>query len=117
MPTTLSPWAWKATAGLHHPRRHWDANLKVWHHGFLNVFIAGLLAQIHPLTEADVVEILADRDGAHFRFGDDSLGWKNWSCTTQQIMELRITSATTFGSCSFEEPCEDLLAMGLLDRE
>jgi hypothetical protein len=24
---------WKATAGLHHPRRHWDANLQIWHHG------------------------------------------------------------------------------------
>lgn len=106
---------WKATAGLHHPRRHWDASVNLWHHGFLNVFGAGLLARTNPLTEADLVEILADREGTHFRFEPERFAWKGWSCSTAQITEYRASGATTFGSCSFTEPCEDLIAMGLLD--
>jgi len=106
---------WKATAGLHHPRRHWDETLKVWHHGFLNVFVAGVLARIHALTVADIVEILADRAGEGFRFEDDRLGWRDWSATAGQIAEARGHAATAFGSCSFDEPCIDLTAMGLLD--
>jgi hypothetical protein len=106
---------WKATAGLHHPRGHWDESLQVWHHGFLNVFGAGLLASTNPLTEADLVAILADREAQHFRFTEDCFSWKGWSCTADQIADYRAGAATSFGSCSFEEPCADLIAMGLLD--
>ncbi|MBM3995684.1 MAG: hypothetical protein FJ303_16255 [Planctomycetes bacterium] len=107
---------WKATAGLHHPRRFFDKTLNLWHHGFLNVFGAGVLAFHHPLSEADIASILADRAGDHFRFETDRLAWKSWSCSTQQIADARAHFATSFGSCSFDEPCEDLLAMGLLNR-
>ena len=107
--------AWKATAGLHHPRRHWDAALGVWHHGFLNVFLAGILARIHRLTERDIAGILADREGAGFQITADRIAWKTWSATTEQIRTFRATAATTFGSCSFDEPCQDLMTMGLLD--
>ena len=106
---------WKATAGLHHPRGHWDESLQVWHHGFLNVFGAGLLASTNPLTEADLVAILADREAQHFRFTEDCFSWNGWSCTADQIADYRASAATSFGSCSFEEPCADLIAMGLLD--
>jgi hypothetical protein len=107
--------AWKATAGLHHPRRHWDEALKVWQHGFLNVFVAGVLAKVHALREADVATILADREGQNFKFEGDAIGWKDWTCSTAQIATCRSGVATTFGSCSFDEPCDDLLAMGLLE--
>jgi hypothetical protein len=106
--------SWKATAGLHHPRRHWDVALQVWHHGFLNVFGAGLLARTNPLTYADIVAILADRGATHFRFEEDRIFWKDWSCTTEQIAAARVSGPTTFGSCSFAEPCDDLAAMGLI---
>lgn len=105
---------WKATAGLHHPRRHHDEALQVWHHGFLNVFLAGILALAQGLGEADLEQILADRDGQHFRFANDTIAWKDWSSTTAQIAACR-TAATSFGSCSFEEPVAELQAMGLID--
>jgi hypothetical protein len=108
---------WKATAGLHHPRRHRDKSLGLWHHGFLNVFVAGLLSMAHPLQEADLVEILADREGVHFRFENDRVSWRNWSCSTAQIEEFRTDGPSSFGSCSFEEPVDDLIAMGLLDAD
>ena len=105
---------WKATAGLHHPRRYWDPALKVWHHGFLNVFAAGVLAWNHPVSEADLVELLADRELRDLHFERDRIMWKKWECNTRQIAESRASFATSFGSCSFEEPCADLTAMGLL---
>jgi hypothetical protein len=105
---------WKATAGLHHPRRHFDPALKLWHHGFLNVFAAGVLAWSHALTEADLVEILADRELSDLRFEADRMIWKKWECATAQIVEARANFATSFGSCSFDEPCADLTAMGIL---
>jgi hypothetical protein len=106
---------WKATAGLHHPRRHYNPALQLWHHGFLNVFGAGLLALAQPLSEADLVEILADRDAQSFHFDEERFNWKGWSCTTPQITEFRTTGPTSFGSCSVEEPCHDLIAMGLVE--
>lgn len=105
---------WKATAGLHHPRRHWDERLQVWHHGFLNVFCAGVLAWTNSMVEADLVEILSDSQAQHFRFEENAMAWKSWSCTTAQITETRANFATSFGCCSFDEPCADLIAMGLL---
>ena len=50
----------------------------------------------------------------NWRWADNSIAWKDWTCTTQQIIELRTTAATSFGSCSFTEPIDDLKAMGLL---
>jgi hypothetical protein len=105
---------WKATAGLHHPRRHWDEALQVWHHGFLNVIGGALLARVNRLTDEALIPILADRECEHFRFAEDGFSWKNWMCTTKQIAGSRWW-ATSFGSCSFTEPVEDLIAMGLLD--
>jgi hypothetical protein len=108
---------WKATAGLHHPRRHWDASLNLWHHGFLNVFGAGVLAMAQPLTPADLVAILSDREGKHFRFEPERFFWKNWSCTVAQLAEFRAKAPTSFGSCSFTAPCADLATLGMLDKD
>ena len=107
---------WKATAGLHHPRRFWDESLKVWHHGFLNIFTAAVLAGVHQFGQSDIAAILADRPAEHLHFDDDRLSWKGWSCTVRQIIDQRRQFATSFGCCTFDEPVEELLAMGLLDR-
>ena len=110
---------WKATAGLHRPRRHWDAKLKVWHHGFLNVFIAGVLratpcARRKPLS----AEILADRDGQHFRFENNSIAWKNWHCSTEQIANVRGRLRHQLRQLQLRRAdAHDLIAMGLLDAE
>jgi hypothetical protein len=99
--------AWKATAGLHHPLRHGEM------HGFLNVFMAGLLAQVHGLGPAQLAEVLSEESADAFRFADDRLGWRAWECTVEQIREAR-RWMPSFGSCSFEEPRDDLRGLGLL---
>ena len=105
---------WKATAGLHHPHRFWDASLQIWHHGFFNVFGAGILALSNPLSEADLVTILADREGRSFRFDAESFAWGSWTCSLDRLIEIRSKEVLSFGCCSFEEPCDDLRALGYI---
>jgi hypothetical protein len=106
----------KATAGLHHPVRaphpltyEADAPRAVMH-GFLNVFLAAAFAW-HGRREIEPV--LAETDTAAFRF-DDRAHWRDWSLDAAQVREARTQFAHAFGSCSFEEPVQELEALGLL---
>ncbi len=105
----------KCTAGLHHPLRHWDSGLQVHMHGFINVFGAGMLAEKHALDEKQVQAILEDEDPANFTFTDAAFRWRDLEVGTSEIVELRKTRMTSFGSCSFDEPREDLKKLGWLD--
>lgn len=105
---------WKATAGLHHPLRHVDAGLGVPVHGFVNLFTAAVMADVHRLDASRIEPILADEDPSHFRFGDDALTWRDLSATCEQIALARGRGLQSFGSCSIEEPIQDLKALGWL---
>ncbi len=103
----------KCTAGLHHPIRHYNASVQTKMHGFLNVFGAAILAEAHNLTPAELIPILTDEESANFTLDDDGFGWKHLRATNQQIAVSR-RAAVSFGTCSFDEPREDLMALGLL---
>jgi hypothetical protein len=103
---------WKATAGLHHPLRHLDATLGVPVHGFINLFTASVMADLHRLDSEKIQAILDDEDPSDFRFGDDALTWRNRSATCKQITSARRRGLQSFGSCSIEEPVQDLNALG-----
>jgi hypothetical protein len=105
----------KLTAGLHHPFRHFDAGMQVSMHGFLNVFTAGVLAYAHRLGEKHIHAIVEDEDPASFSFTKEGLSWKATEVTTEQIRIARRAFITSFGSCSFDEPRDDLRALGLID--
>jgi hypothetical protein len=105
---------WKATAGLHHPVRHYDGALGATVHGFLNVFAAAVLADAHELAVDRIQAILDDEDASHFRFDGDMLAWCELSTTATEIARAREHSLRSFGSCSFDEPCHDLRSLGLL---
>jgi hypothetical protein len=104
----------KFTAGLHHPLRHFDRALQTPMHGFLNVFVAGVLAHARRLNEEQVRAIVADEDASHFRFDETGLSWKEWRATTEEIAAARQNAVQSFGSCSFDEPRIDLRTLGLL---
>jgi hypothetical protein len=97
----------KFTAGLHHAVRHTTAD-GLEQHGFLNV----LLAVAEALDGADATALartLAGRDAT--RLAD-------------RIRTLPVGRAATvrtwfgsYGSCSIDEPLQDLLDLGLVTRE
>lgn len=105
---------WKATAGLHHPLRRPDAQLGATMHGFLNVLFAAVLADVHRLEEPAIAEILADEDPASFRLGDEGIRWRDFAATVPQIDATRSRTFQSFGSCSFDEPRDDLRKLGWL---
>jgi hypothetical protein len=104
----------KATAGLHHPLRHQDEGAGARMHGFLNLFGAAVLAQAGQMPEEAVAEMLEDGSAESFRFADGSFGWKEHEASAGEVEAARHELATSYGSCSFDEPRDDLRALGLL---
>ena len=103
----------KFTAGLHHPIRQFRDEVNTKMHGFLNVLGAAVLGAEHEWDEAQTSEMLEDENAASFSFSDDSFAWREWKIATGQI-KVRRQLVTSFGSCSFDEPREDLRALKLL---
>ncbi len=104
----------KFTAGLHHPVRRFAESVDTKMHGFLNVFGAAILAHADGLDVPALMEILADEDPVSFAFDDAGLSWRAHRVSTEFIADARRRWATSYGSCSFDEPREDLAALGLL---
>jgi hypothetical protein len=57
---------------------------------------------------------LEDENPSHFSFGDDGLHLGDVSATTEEIAAARRDFVASFGSCSFDEPRDDLRALGWL---
>lgn len=104
----------KCTAGLHHPVRHYDDSVQARMHGFFNVFGGAMLAYAHDLNNEELGEILKEEDPENFSFTDHEFRWKELAVTKEEIEELREVAVISFGSCSFEEPVEDLQKLQLL---
>lgn len=106
--------ALKATAGLHHPIRHFSKDVNTKMHGFFNVFGATILAGAHQLNQTQITDILEDENPANFHFDDKRFAWKDFSIQLNELVNLRNQLATSYGSCSFDEPLDDLKALNLL---
>jgi hypothetical protein len=104
--------AFKATAGLHHPLRHTDVT-GADAHGFLNLFGGAVLASVHGLGADDLAEVLDSRDASAWLLGD-TLGWRTLRARPEQVAEARERFALAYGSCSFDEPRDDLRALDWL---
>jgi hypothetical protein len=103
----------KFTAGLHHPLRQYREEVKTKMHGFLNVLGAAVLAAEHRWDAAQAAAMLEDEDVSSFKFDDEFFAWRDWKIDLERIRDRR-RFGTTFGSCSFDEPREDLRALKFL---
>ena len=103
----------KFTAGLHHPVRMFRDEVKTKMHGFLNVLGAAVLAAEQNWDEKQTAAMLEDEDASSFSFSADSFAWRESKITTAQI-KARRKFVASFGSCSFDEPREDLRALNFL---
>jgi len=106
--------AMKGTAGLHHPIRHYADSVQTKMHGFFNVFGGAMLSYAHDLTDEELVKVVRDEDPEHFSFTDEGFHWKDLTVSTDEISELREVALISFGSCSFDEPREDLRKLEIL---
>lgn len=106
--------AMKFTAGLHHPIRHFDEAIKVDMHGFMNIFVAGMLGAEQDLEVHEIQGILAEENPENFMFTKSGLRWNDYEISSEKISTLRENKFISYGSCSVDEPREDLEAIGLL---
>ena len=103
----------KFTAGLHHPLRQYREEVETKMHGFLNVLGAAVLAAEHR-WDANQTAIMLDEENADsFSFTDDFFAWREWRIDTKRL-QYRRRFVVSFGSCSFDEPRDDLRALNLL---
>ncbi len=103
----------KFTAGLHHPIRQFRDEVKTKMHGFLNVLGAAVLAAEHRWNAHQTSIMLDDEDSASFSFTEDFFAWREWKIDVERL-QYRRKFVASFGSCSFDEPREDLRALNLL---
>jgi hypothetical protein len=61
-----------------------------------------------------VVKTLSEEDAGAFNVDDEVARWHDNAMIADQLEKVRSEFAVSFGSCSFEEPVEDLKAMGWL---
>jgi hypothetical protein len=108
----------KATAGLHHPIR---AEHRLTYaadapsgpmYGYLNVFVTAAL--LSELTDDEAVALLEERDPHALIVSRDSIQWRDHELRADQANAARERIASSFGSCSFREPVDDLRALSLL---
>lgn len=106
----------KFTAGLHHPIRMYRDEVKTEMHGFLNVFIAGLMAYAHDLEKEAIIDIIENRETSGISFKADKIIWKHLEVKTEEIIELRREYLRSYGSCSFEGPRNEFKALNIVER-
>lgn len=110
----------KATAGLHHPVRgefcltYEKDSASCTMHGFVNLFVAACFVFCKGARAEDAAAILAETDARAFICTDQGLTWRNHVLDITEIARAREAFALSFGSCSFDEPVEDLKRLGLL---
>ncbi|HEX6336966.1 MAG TPA: hypothetical protein VFZ85_08435 [Jiangellaceae bacterium] len=97
----------KFTAGLHHAIRHTTSD-GLEQHGFLNA-LAAVAEALDGADEAALAAILAERDAA---------------AIAERVKAIPVGRAATvrtwfgsYGSCSIDEPLQELLDLGLVTKE
>jgi hypothetical protein len=108
--------SFKATAGLHHPFRHYNDSVKTKMHGFINLFGAGIITYRHNITDKEMIEMLEEEDHDKFNFTDDDFIYRGWEISNDEIALARKEFMISFGSCSVDEPVDDLKKLGLIEE-
>lgn len=91
----------KATAGLHH------AVAAPGRHGFLNLLAAAAFRE----QEEDA---LSETDASAFALDRATFSWRGRVARRDELAQIRRGLFVGFGSCSVDEPVDDLRALGML---
>ena len=111
--------AFKATAGLHHPIRgpyrltYADGAATAVMYGYLNLFLtAAFLAD--GMSDEDAIALLGETDAAAFALLPGAIRWRGHTIGGDALRAARERVATSFGSCSFREPVDELRELAAL---
>ena len=118
----------KFTAGLHHPIRHFSEEYDEFMHGFINTFGAGIFATTFPKPKNSqekynmfilLSHMIDEQNAENFSFTNDSMTWKigddrdtQFEIDAEKIENARRKGMISYGSCSFQEPIDDLTQLG-----
>ena len=118
----------KFTAGLHHPLRHHSNEYNTEMHGFINMFSASAFASTFPKPNNEqekfrmftlLSHMIDCQNESDFKFEDNKMTWKvgddrdsRFEISKETIVKSRENMAISFGSCSFQEPIDDLKQLG-----
>jgi len=118
----------KCTAGLHHPIRHFAEEYDAYMHGFINAFGAGIFTSNFPNPENSqekfrmfilLSHLIGEQVADNFDFGDKGMIWKVgddrdsiFEFDNDCIRNCRGKNMISYGSCSFQEPIDDLKQLG-----
>ena len=118
----------KFTAGLHHPLRHHSNEYDTEMHGFINMFSASAFATTFPKPENEqekfrmfilLAHMIDCQNETDFEFLEDKMVWKvgddrdsRFEIRNETIEKSRQNNGISFGSCSFQEPMDDLKQLG-----
>ena len=111
------PVAFKATAGLHHPiRGEYPLTYALNAHrgmmyGYLNLLLAAALLQSGGGTAA-AKDLLEETRLESLAFEEDGVAWRDTHIPNDALARIR-SLALGIGSCSFDEPLDDLRRAGL----
>jgi len=109
----------KATAGLHHvlrgdyPLTDEPGSASTTMPGFLNLAILTAFAHQQRITLDEARDMLEERSIAPFQFTDTTIRWRDYSLSVSEIEQAR-QHFRSFGSCSVQEPIDDLHHLGFL---
>ena len=104
----------KFTAGLHHPVRHFSDDIQTEMHGFLNLYVGGMLAHTTGSGWQELAGIIADQSPDAFALTGVGVEWRGRLVRSEDAARLRENALLGQGSCSFAEPVADLHDMGWL---
>ena len=118
----------KCTAGLHHPIRHFAEEYDAYMHGFINTFGAGVFTSNFPNPKNSqerfrmfilLSHLIGEQVADNFDFEDEGMIWKVgddrdsiFEFDNNSIKNCRGKNMISYGSCSFQEPIDDLKQLG-----
>lgn len=118
----------KCTAGLHHPIRHFADEYDSYMHGFINTFGAGVFTSNFPEPRNSqekfrmfilLSHMVSDQEANNFEFKNGGMVWKVgddrntiFEFDNESINNCRKKGMISYGSCSFQEPIDDLKQLG-----